>query len=180
MVVAFEPDKTDFIRLKENIRLNKLKIVILINNCLWSDCETLTFKKAGGTGSSFLQISLSSKSTSVDVVFINTEFKRLNLKKFDFVKTDIEGAELRSVKGTFNIIKKRNVNFSIASYYFIDREQTFYDLEMFFNNKNFSFTEFPDYLTTYAHNLFNYFINKFENSVFLINFFNYSFYIFFS
>ena len=67
------------------------------------------------------------KVTSID------EFVKLeNLRKLDFIKMDIEGAEIEALTGAVETIKFHKPNFAIASYHKIQGEYTYLCIEEIF------------------------------------------------
>ena len=57
---------------------------------------------------------------------------RNDINKLDFVKMDIEGAEIEALEGCIVTIKSLSPNFAIASYHIVNGEPTYIKLEKFF------------------------------------------------
>jgi FkbM family methyltransferase len=149
-VIAFEPDKMNFRKLQDNIKLNKFNNIILVNKGVWSKNTVLPFFSILSAGSSFV-IENTKKTVKVPVVSIDSELKKHNINRLDFVKMDIEGAEIEAVKGTITSMKKNNVNFAIASYHMVNDEMTCFELEKFFKKEGYkSKTGYKKHLTTWG------------------------------
>ncbi len=133
-VICFEPDINGFKLLLNNIELNKLKNVIAINKGLWSKERTLNFG-----------------SQKINVVTLDSELKKLGVDRVDFIKMDIEGAEIESIKGCKDTLKKNMPNLAIASYHVVNGKKTSIDLEKMLNRINYkTITEYPPHPTTFA------------------------------
>jgi len=94
-VIAVEPDPENFEYLRKNVKLNKQKNVILINEAL-----------SNYIGHSFIcgrgpLKALSVKGIPVKVTTIDKMIKEIGLGGFDVLKMDIEGAELNALSGDF-------------------------------------------------------------------------------
>lgn len=57
--------------------------------------------------------------------------------KIDFIKMDIEGAEIEAIKGAKQLIKNYKPAFSIAAYHVVDGERTYKKLEKMFKKLNY-------------------------------------------
>jgi len=137
-VFAFEPDKYNISRIEKNFTLNKeLNNVQIFEKLLWHKNELIDFCEAGTVGSSIHWISDSSLLVKKEAITLDSWAKDLQIEKIDFIKMDIEGAEIEALIGSVEIIKKFKPNFAIASYHFVDNEQTYIKLEMFFKNINY-------------------------------------------
>jgi len=90
-----EPDPENFRYLKENVRLNKTRNVILINKAL---SNYVGYGFIFGRG---LSATLSHKGIPIKVTTIDEMIKELSLDSFDVLKMDIEGAELDALSGKF-------------------------------------------------------------------------------
>ncbi len=150
-VIAFEPDPAAFKRLRENIALNELDNVILINKGVWSEDTALEFS-GGDQGANFFNQNTANKiSYKVPVVSIDSEIERLGIKRIDFIKMDVEGAETEALKGSRVVLKKNSVHLAIASYHAVRGEKTCFELEKIFSTLGYrSETSHPRHLTTYA------------------------------
>ena len=149
-VYAFEPDWLSFRMLKKNIELNKLNNVIAVNKGLWkSNCE-MGFRSFLGNSRIFEYDENQIITNNISVIRFDDFVKENNLT-VDFIKMDIEGAELEALSGMEELIKNQDTKFAIASYHEVNGEKTYYKLESFFRNRNYkSFTGFPEHITTYA------------------------------
>ena len=116
-VYASEPDPENYSCLLENIKLHKLKNVVPIKKGIWSKKTKLKFHKEGNLGSSLKKIgsrSALAKTLEVDVISLEDAFKSFKLKKLDFIKMDIEGAEVEAIQGSLDFIKQNKINFAIS------------------------------------------------------------------
>jgi FkbM family methyltransferase len=140
-IFAFEPDKFNIERISKNINLNpelfdNIKIQDLL---LWNKNEKIDFYEAGTVGSSAVWLpdnehSVKKQATTIDSWVINNEIKQL-----DFIKMDIEGAEIEALEGAIETIKTLKPNFAIASYHIVNGEPTYIKVEQFFKKMNYPF-----------------------------------------
>ncbi len=108
-VYAFEPDPENFSILKKNIEANNINNVILINKAVSDKNEEVDFyiNQSNTSGNSMFKENLNqiaSSSIKVEAISLDKYFK--NNIKVDFVKIDIEGAEVRALKGMEKILAK--------------------------------------------------------------------------
>lgn len=145
-VIAFEPEEKAFERLKQNIKLNNLINLIPIKKGLWNSDSSVKFKSDGEASSIFRE-----GEDKIEVVSLDNELKRLGIKEINYIKMDVEGAEIEAIKGCKNTLKKNDVNLAIASYHIIDGEKTYKKLEKELKKLNYKTkTSFPSHLITYA------------------------------
>ncbi|MBP7088425.1 MAG: FkbM family methyltransferase [Candidatus Omnitrophica bacterium] len=151
-IIAFEPDRDNYRRLLYNIKLNNITNIITINKGLWSKDALLEFNHTcTGDSSFFFDPSALSSVLRIPVANLSEELKRLGIKKVDFIKMDIEGAELEAIQGAKNLLKKNKVNLAIASYHIVNGKETRFSVEK--NLKKIGYkvqTLFPEHFTTYA------------------------------
>lgn len=133
-VLSFEPDENHFKMLKDNIKLNKLVNVIPLKMGIWSEDAVLNLPEG-----------------KMNVVSLDNQLKRMNIEKVDFIKMDIEGAEIDAVKGMEETLKNNNVHLAIASYHIINGQKTNIKLEKMLKGVGYKVkTDYPKHLTTYA------------------------------
>lgn len=154
-VIAFEPDPYNYIMLQRNLKLNKVKNVIVVKKGLFSKDDTVPFD-IQSIGSNIVSINhaFHNRKTinKITVTALDDELDRLHIKKVDFVKMDIEGAEIEAMEGLKRTIKaNKNIHFAIASYHIVNGKKTKFFLEKFFKQLKFHVkTEDHGQLTTYA------------------------------
>ena len=104
-VIAVEADSVNFLTCKKNFLLyNKItnRNIELINAAAWSHSNGIFFSSEGNMGSSAVDIVGFGRAESkfvktVTLVDIVEQFK---LKRVDFIKVDIEGAEVEVLKNS--------------------------------------------------------------------------------
>ncbi len=150
-VIAFEPDPVIFKKLTTNIELNGLKNITALNKGLWSKSGTLKFVGDSIKGYSFMAAEKDSNAIEVPVVSLDDELERLNIKKVDFIKMDVEGAEIEAIKGSARTLKAENAGLAIASYHTVDGAKSCFALEKMLQELGYKAeTAHPKHLTTYA------------------------------
>jgi FkbM family methyltransferase len=145
-IFCFEPDNLNYKILYKNIKKFKIKNIKLIKKGLWSNKNKFKFKNDGG-------YSLINKNGTqiIDVDKLDSEIKRLKIKKADFIKMDIEGAEIEALQGMKKTLINNNCKLAIATYHIINKEKTYKKCEKFLKKINYKVkTENKKHLTTYA------------------------------
>lgn len=128
-VYVYEPDKENYDCLLRNIRLNKRNNIIPIQKGIWNENTTLTFYSTGSYTSSFLKTEHIEKEKNeysllkIPAVTIDSEIKRLRLKKLNFIKIDIEGSEKKALEGASKAIELFHPDILIETH-MIDRKST--------------------------------------------------------
>lgn len=141
IVYAFEPDKFNIERINNNMQLNKeLPENIKIENLLlWNENKLVDFYEAGTVGSSAVWIPDSDKCVKKQAIRIDDWALKNNIKKLDFIKMDIEGAEIEALEGCLQTIENLSPNFAIASYHIVNDEPTYIKVEAFFEKMNYPY-----------------------------------------
>lgn len=116
-VYVFEPDPTNFKYLKKNIEINKMRNIILVNKCVSNEERILTlyhhpkfhschsiFKPSSKKPVNHVDV----KSIKLDNMFSNEDFK------ISFIKMDIEGAEIKALKGMGKVLEKNKVPYLLT------------------------------------------------------------------
>ncbi len=132
-VVAVEPDTHNRKLLVENIRINNLTNVIVCDKGLWNKKTTLKFAADDGEMSGFE----TSGNSSDNVILVKTTTIDGLSKKykadFDYIKMDIEGAEIEALQGSIALIRRVKTRFVVASYHMREGEMTKKRVEDFFS-----------------------------------------------
>lgn len=141
IVYAFEPDNFNIGRIITNKQLNKdlfdnIKIEELL---LWDENKLVDFYEAGTVGSSAVWIPDSDKCVQKEAVRIDDWVIKNNIKKLNFIKMDIEGAEIEALVGCVQTIENLKPNFAIASYHIVNGEPTYIKVEEFFKKLNYPY-----------------------------------------
>lgn len=143
-VYSFEPDSINIKLLQGNLNLNAgIENIKVVKKGLWNKSEILEFFEAGNVGSSLFYEDKESKKVTIQGISIDDFVEHKKLKKLDFIKMDIEGAEIKALEGAVQTIEKLRPNFAIASYHMVDKKLTYFAVEHFFKQLNYPFkTEF--------------------------------------
>ncbi|NYB52438.1 MAG: FkbM family methyltransferase [Methanobacteriaceae archaeon] len=151
LVIAFEPDPANIKKLLHNIKLNNISNIIPVNKGLWNKKTQLNFKKNDKGSSLIFEENMANSTINVSVVSLDQELDNLSINNVDFIKADVEGAEIELIKGSKKILLNNKVNLAIASYHQLNGEKTYIRLEKMLNQLGYdSITEFEEHLTTYA------------------------------
>ena len=139
--IGFEPDIQNVKLLSDNLK-DKIKIESYIYPCgVWDRTDKLRFN--GGTGSSSHIDSMGDdiiNVISIDEVIIN--------KEINFIKMDIEGAEVQALSGTKELISKYEPILAISAYHKYDDLWTILETINSFN------IEYKYFMRMYEYNGF--------------------------
>ena len=75
-------------------------------------------------------------SIKVESITIDDFVAKNSINKIDFIKMDIEGSELPSLKGAINVLKKYKPKLAISIYHSLD---DFVDIPLFLNSLNLGY-----------------------------------------
>lgn len=153
-VIAFEPDPEVYKRLEANVALNGLSNVLLVRKGVWSKDDALKFTSDDIKGHSFMLAQPGERAEALPVVSLDNELARLGVKRVDFIKMDIEGAEIEAIKGARRTLESNDVELAIGSYHKVDGKKTCQELERLLVEFGYSVeTSHPSHLTTYANKI---------------------------
>lgn len=121
-VYSFEfiPGHIDVFR--ENLRLNPSlqEITDLIEFPLWDQKGVKVYFKDDGPGSRVGLSMFDGYQGVVETLTIDSFYEDRGLDKVDYIKMDIEGAELFALKGGERVIRKHRPKLAISSYHSLD------------------------------------------------------------
>jgi FkbM family methyltransferase len=156
-VFAFEPDKKICEELQQNIKRNQIKNIAIIQKGLWSEDTELKFSDTGDGGilaeSRFMvSDTKNDATTSLKVTTIDNFVKEHSLDRINFIKMDIEGAEIEALKGSINTLKDSDVKLAIASYHEVDGKKTSHEVEKLLHKCGYDAkTTYSMHFTTYGY-----------------------------
>lgn len=107
-IIAVEPFNFYKNIITENAKINKFKNISFIYKVVSNHngfCN-LDYSRSYTTASIIKKFKLKKKIKKVKSITIDNLIKKLNIKKLNFIKMDIEGAELLALKGAKKTIKK--------------------------------------------------------------------------
>lgn len=131
----FEPDARNFKKLSNFAKTVESVSLELYNSALWSSEETLDFLSSGNRNSSLNSTaSYESKSLGTNAIMLDSALKQ----SVDFIKYDLEGAELSALIGSSETIKKYKPLLLVSAYHrssdvfslvnYLTENYPFYDL----------------------------------------------------
>jgi FkbM family methyltransferase len=112
-IVAFEPDSKNFEKLKKKYDVNSK--ITLINAGTYNKSGEVSFSRLGNADSKIIETSELRSNSIVDIQVMAID--DLNLEKVSFIKMDIEGAELKALKGAERTITKNKPKLAICIYH---------------------------------------------------------------
>jgi FkbM family methyltransferase len=136
-VVGFEPDEKNYELLLQNLNSFQLTDVTLHKAAVWIENKPIQFTLTGTMGSS-----ISSTATAETITVQGIRLKDLLVKKVDFLKIDIEGAE-------YEVLRDIEPELQSVQTLFIEYHGSF--------NQN---KELTDILSMLVKNGFNYYIKE--------------------
>jgi FkbM family methyltransferase len=119
LVVAIEPEKANIIAFRRNFPEEiKKGRVILIEKGVWDKSGNLSLHLSNTGDSHSVVINQNAgMDESIRVITVDALAQELKLPKVDFIKMDIEGAELNALRGSRQVLKQWHPRLAISSYH---------------------------------------------------------------
>ena len=117
---CFEPDKANYECLVSSMRYKGIEVekaYTLIKKGNWDKDTTLSFEQAGNAASHIVEDAEETQSPNVVQIPVVALDNCLGEKGVTFIKMDIEGAELKALKGAQKIIQERKPKLAICVYH---------------------------------------------------------------
>lgn len=151
-VIAIEPDPNNLEFLRENIKINQLKNVIVMPKAICSKKgKSKLYLSERFAEHSLFSLGISSdKSIEVETDTLDNMLRELGIKRVNFVKMNIEGAELEALQGMEETLKDNDtIRVVIAAHHIVDGEYTYITVARQLTDKGFDVQLAKD-MTVYA------------------------------
>lgn len=112
-VLAVEPFKYCIKQIKYNSKINNLKNIKTIKCCLHNREKITQIDYSKGIGSASIVRNFGTKKKYVRTIQLDSLIKKNSLSIINFIKLDIEGAEIFALQGAKQILKKDKPKLSI-------------------------------------------------------------------
>jgi FkbM family methyltransferase len=150
-VLAFEPDPRLYAELTDNIALNGSVNITAVKKGVWSSDGELKFVDDDLKGHSFMKALDDPDAITVPVASIDGECARLGIKKVDFIKMDVEGAEIEAIRGAELMLRGNDAAIAVASYHLVDGKKSCDAVERALEGLGYkAWTGHPRHVTTYG------------------------------
>lgn len=106
-VIAFEPDPKNFEILKKRVKSSNLKNIILVNKALGNNIKEIELESDNHFSSIVIK-TLKKPTFKVQQTTLDNEMENLRISKVDFIKMNIEGAEIDTIKGAKKTLLNTN------------------------------------------------------------------------
>jgi FkbM family methyltransferase len=116
-VVAFEPSPDNLVCLQQNLeREIKAGKVTIIEKGVWDSNAILSFSTSNKANPGGHHINVDGMGdTQIPVTAIDVVCEQLNLTRVDYVKLDVEGSEVRALKGAARVIRESHPGLCVAT-----------------------------------------------------------------
>ena len=148
-VYSFEFVPENLAVMEKNLQLNpELESrVEVIRNPLWSRSNMRLFLSVNGPASRVRNERSDESDLQVTTLSIDEFVASHNLSKVDFIKMDIEGAELEALKGAAETIQKHKPKLAISLYHKLD---DFMTIPAYLSSLDAKYRYYLDHLTIHA------------------------------
>jgi len=129
-VIAIEPEAKNLQFLRRNIEANELRNVVIVPKGVWGGKGKLRLNLSWNqTGHSFYRDECygtkdNNDFEEVEIDAIDNILRELGIKKVDFIKMDIEGAEIEAIKGMNETLRDNDIKLAIEVRHIVDGMST--------------------------------------------------------
>lgn len=138
MVYSIEFIPSNLKVMRRNMDLNPLlnKKIEIIEHALWSKSDRNLYCHDNGPGSKVSNDKISEYDFKTTTLSIDDLINKYKVPRVDFIKMDIEGAEVNALKGATETIKKFKPRLAISVYH---RLSDFFDVPNFISSLNLNY-----------------------------------------
>jgi len=137
-VIAIEPEPNNLSFLQRNIEANGLKNVVVVPRGLWGQKGRLKLylSECLARHSFWAQWAGSDESMEIEVDTLDDILRELGIKRVDFIKMNIEGAEVEALKGMEETLNN-DVKLAIAAHHSVNGKPTYETIQWQLKQKGF-------------------------------------------
>jgi FkbM family methyltransferase len=151
-VISYEFIPSNIAVLEKNISTNPLlaERITVVPNPIWSTSGQILYYVDWGPGSrvSFEKLRADFDDTQCETITIDDTVTRLSLPRVDFIKMDIEGAELHALKGAENTLRQFHPKVAISLYHSLEDFKT---IPRYLDSLGLSYEFYLDHHTIYEN-----------------------------
>jgi FkbM family methyltransferase len=120
-VLAFEPDSISYSRTMRNLKLHgELDHVEVIAKGLWSCQAEIEFCERGALGSSAFWDGPGGRKVVIQTTTLDREVFDRRLPQVNYIKMNIEGAEIHALHGAEEVIRRFKPHIAISTDHYLD------------------------------------------------------------
>ena len=120
-VLAFEPDSISFNRTTANLKLNGNPLhVEVLPQGLWNFEGEISFCERGALGSSAFWDGPGGERVEIKTITLDRAVLDRKFPRVDYIKLNIEGAEIKALEGADETIRRFKPHFAISSDHYLD------------------------------------------------------------
>lgn len=150
-IYCFEPNRKSCKNIEENIKRNNITNITAINSAIFSHTGKVSFVENFGASKIVASNNNDKNILEVDTICFKDFVEKYKVKTIDFIKMDVEGAEIQIVNDFFESGLTHKPKFAVASYHFVNGKRTNTVVEKIFKNNHYGYiTKHKKHLTTYA------------------------------
>ena len=138
-VYCFEPDTHNLRDIQRNLAINpELHDRIVVQpELLWNANTWVDFQESGTVGSSAVWFSGTESIVKKQALTIDAWVQSLGLTRLDFIKMDIEGAEIEALEGAATTLRTLRPKMAIATYHIVNGAPTYAWVETYFTKLSY-------------------------------------------
>lgn len=143
----FVPANLKILEKNLNLNSNLQSRIRVINNAIWDKTGELLSFSDNGPGTSVRKEEILSASGAISTVTIDDFVEKERLQKVNFIKMDIEGAELNALKGSIKTLRRFRPKLAISLYHNLN---DFITIPEFLTSLNLGYDFYLDHFTIHA------------------------------